>query len=106
MIRRPPRSTLFPYTTLFRSIYPISFGDDCGYYSSELINPRIDFPSKTPNVAARLRYANLPKDSKLQIQWFLDDTDILDTSYTFGDTGSYCTSLYIKPNLSDGPYQV
>src|SRR3989442_10618630 len=24
MIRRPPRSTLFPYTTLFRSIFPIS----------------------------------------------------------------------------------
>src|SRR2546430_7391431 len=22
MIRRPPRSTLFPYTTLFRSVYP------------------------------------------------------------------------------------
>src|SRR5438105_6252712 len=29
MIRRPPRSTLFPYTTLFRSVYrihDISFG--------------------------------------------------------------------------------
>src|SRR2546422_5394559 len=25
MIRRPPRSTLFPYTTLFRSEFPISF---------------------------------------------------------------------------------
>src|SRR2546428_5553871 len=24
MIRRPPRSTLFPYTTLFRSRWPIS----------------------------------------------------------------------------------
>src|SRR3712207_6748873 len=24
MIRRPPRSTLFPYTTLFRSLYPSS----------------------------------------------------------------------------------
>src|SRR5258708_21308552 len=24
MIRRPPRSTLFPYTTLFRSRYPFS----------------------------------------------------------------------------------
>src|SRR5256885_10510860 len=24
MIRRPPRSTLFPYTTLFRSIYHVS----------------------------------------------------------------------------------
>src|SRR2546430_8626596 len=26
MIRRPPRSTLFPYTTLFRSLWP----DRCG----------------------------------------------------------------------------
>src|SRR3989440_6919009 len=25
MIRRPPRSTLFPYTTLFRSLGPVSF---------------------------------------------------------------------------------
>src|SRR5258708_27032912 len=25
MIRRPPRSTLFPYTTLFRSQYPTRF---------------------------------------------------------------------------------
>src|SRR3989442_14703290 len=27
MIRRPPRSTLFPYTTLFRSLSPTTFGD-------------------------------------------------------------------------------
>src|SRR3712207_7861094 len=26
MIRRPPRSTLFPYTTLFRSVNPTQFG--------------------------------------------------------------------------------
>src|ERR1035441_10879536 len=26
MIRRPPRSTLFPYTTLFRSVLAIRFG--------------------------------------------------------------------------------
>src|SRR3712207_8900408 len=25
MIRRPPRSTLFPYTTLFRSSYPVAY---------------------------------------------------------------------------------
>src|SRR5256884_9848442 len=33
MIRRPPRSTLFPYTTLFRSVqHPVPAGvsDDCG----------------------------------------------------------------------------
>src|SRR2546426_8086537 len=29
MIRRPPRSTLFPYTTLFRS-RPDLFRDECG----------------------------------------------------------------------------
>src|SRR2546429_5738511 len=33
MIRRPPRSTLFPYTTLFRSphaVGPLRFGPDLG----------------------------------------------------------------------------
>src|ERR1035441_11108869 len=35
MIRRPPRSTLFPYTTLFRSEYPFLVGVICkeGDYS-------------------------------------------------------------------------
>src|SRR5260221_7936553 len=33
MIRRPPRSTLFPYTTLFRSI---SFGDSSSYSEKSL----------------------------------------------------------------------
>src|SRR5258707_5252618 len=28
MIRRPPRSTLFPYTTLFRSVFPVIAGDE------------------------------------------------------------------------------
>src|SRR5260370_6917013 len=30
MIRRPPRSTLFPYTTLFRSVHQTSGGDYFG----------------------------------------------------------------------------
>src|SRR2546427_8085937 len=28
MIRRPPRSTLFPYTTLFRSVFALLFSND------------------------------------------------------------------------------
>src|SRR5256886_3259211 len=32
MIRRPPRSTLFPYTTLFRSATPIVVRGPCGGY--------------------------------------------------------------------------
>src|SRR3989441_4205468 len=30
MIRRPPRSTLFPYTTLFRSLGPLFNSTSCG----------------------------------------------------------------------------
>src|SRR3712207_7872425 len=30
MIRRPPRSTLFPYTTLFRSVPFLSYGPKSG----------------------------------------------------------------------------
>src|SRR3712207_9517722 len=36
MIRRPPRSTLFPYTTLFRSLRPLLFRDaDAGVAHGE-----------------------------------------------------------------------
>src|SRR2546422_7881795 len=34
MIRRPPRSTLFPYTTLFRSAYLAKIGAKGGRHSS------------------------------------------------------------------------
>src|SRR5260370_26103982 len=46
MIRRPPRSTLFPYTTLFRSKLvaqpPASFTEQCaeGSASIEIASPR------------------------------------------------------------------
>src|SRR5256885_8071826 len=32
MIRRPPRSTLFPYTTLFRSPFPCRGNGRCGRF--------------------------------------------------------------------------
>src|SRR3989442_5361096 len=37
MIRRPPRSTLFPYTTLFRSPPEREYGDD-GISGAEFVN--------------------------------------------------------------------
>src|SRR3712207_8336305 len=42
MIRRPPRSTLFPYTTLFRSINPIT-GDN---WEGKGVQPDIPTPSE------------------------------------------------------------
>src|ERR1035438_8855992 len=38
MIRRPPRSTLFPYTTLFRSNYGITVGPTAGGGGFQLTN--------------------------------------------------------------------
>src|SRR2546426_8456634 len=46
MIRRPPRSTLFPYTTLFRSEY-------CDWYL-EMAKPRL-LPGAPPEETARAR---------------------------------------------------
>src|SRR3712207_8686977 len=37
MIRRPPRSTLFPYTTLFRSRHELMFGDGSATVSDLLV---------------------------------------------------------------------
>src|SRR3712207_8551095 len=39
MIRRPPRSTLFPYTTLFRSQYSPDTYTDTGSASSSTFDP-------------------------------------------------------------------
>src|SRR2546429_3609781 len=36
MIRRPPRSTLFPYTTLFRSLATFDVPQVLGYHGNEL----------------------------------------------------------------------
>src|SRR3712207_9452748 len=43
MIRRPPRSTLFPYTTLFRSLesFDLEFGSDEGDEGDLVIRPPV-----------------------------------------------------------------
>src|SRR5437899_5183549 len=46
MIRRPPRSTLFPYTTLFRSAVETTCG--CGFLSTVRPSP----PSARPSLAS------------------------------------------------------
>src|SRR3712207_8369438 len=61
MIRRPPRSTLFPYTTLFRSSWVISFTRAPSYAHSHGTHRRAAACSgeirrlKVANVAERIR---------------------------------------------------
>src|SRR3712207_8385995 len=45
MIRRPPRSTLFPYTTLFRSLGVLAGGDRVGDVPGlEQVDGEVDVP--------------------------------------------------------------
>src|SRR2546426_8942646 len=65
MIRRPPRSTLFPYTTLFRSQWDFVPGVDkqrCGLddhehrdHDSPKDGPRAHFPSRSEEHTSELQ---------------------------------------------------
>src|SRR5256885_8699905 len=71
MIRRPPRSTLFPYTTLFRSMKePGSAAMVCDYLELVL------FTGLRRNEAAALRWANVDfKDKLLTVKETKNDRD-------------------------------
>src|SRR5256885_13247531 len=52
MIRRPPRSTLFPYTTLFRSL--LVWGDDFAMNPKPIAN-RSDFAERSEEHTSELQ---------------------------------------------------
>src|SRR2546427_3793148 len=53
MIRRPPRSTLFPYTTLFRSLQ-IEVGEHVGRHVRQVLLAAFA-PAREPDVIAPVR---------------------------------------------------
>src|SRR2546422_7388895 len=79
MIRRPPRSTLFPYTTLFRSevladckifkakgILPLAYGDRDGYSTDNWVT--YDYASyMTPNDITRSEEHTSELQSRLHL---------------------------------------
>src|SRR3712207_7831326 len=68
MIRRPPRSTLFPYTTLFRSraemIFPI--GDD---NSDRTVTPYVNWLLLAANVLVFVFFQGLGSDERFTYAW-------------------------------------
>src|SRR3712207_3622351 len=87
MIRRPPRSTLFPYTTLFRSADPLAPGLVVGedplrgreyghpepvQHPGDVLLLAVDAPTGAAH-PSQARYRPLPVGAVLQ----LDDEDLL-----------------------------
>src|SRR5690348_18047091 len=62
MIRRPPRSTLFPYTTLFRSRHELECGEH-GSPSRRRVLPIFDHAT-TKGLHPRARRRRFPGDRK------------------------------------------
>src|SRR2546427_1396616 len=57
MIRRPPRSTLFPYTTLFRSNFSIARGLD--YYTGTVYETTLTDHPQIGSICSGGRYEDL-----------------------------------------------
>src|SRR2546427_2211971 len=56
MIRRPPRSTLFPYTTLFRSDFHLSLRFKCEADGNSGVFFHTDFKPGTADVSQGLQF--------------------------------------------------
>src|SRR4051812_49873016 len=60
MIRRPPRSTLFPYTTLFRSAADINAANLAGYRAVVFVNSSGDvLPDELDRKSTRLNSSHM-----------------------------------------------
>src|SRR3712207_9337769 len=66
MIRRPPRSTLFPYTTLFRSRPKQTV-------TIALVGKYVDLPDAYLSVTEALRAGGFAHRARVQIRWVPSD---------------------------------
>src|SRR5438309_6300184 len=85
MIRRPPRSTLFPYTTLFRSIIPAS-----GAFMSSAFPVSSYKSSETPSKISRVppeKQRSEEHTSELQSQFHLVCRLLLEKKNNRGSAG-------------------
>src|SRR3712207_6977830 len=74
MIRRPPRSTLFPYTTLFRSCSASltrlhsSSPYFPGEYTRDTIVPQSLFPTRKSSILSKTRKGNRSEEHTSELQ--------------------------------------
>src|SRR3712207_8330920 len=91
MIRRPPRSTLFPYTTLFRSFESIRFSTGCLAAMDVTLMMRPQRRSLMPGSTARVRLRSEEHTSELQSRQYLVCRLLLEKKNTCLER--YCSSI-------------
>src|SRR5437870_9568782 len=98
MLPRPPRSTLFPYTTLFRSIYVVPIKSDSEHYPPEgklrVYRSRTggdEWEALTNGLPQRDCYVNVLRDAMA-----IDSLD--PCGAYFGTTGG---QVYVSANAGD-----
>src|SRR5258708_26738082 len=93
MIRRPPRSTLFPYTTLFRSARRTNCARPLPNCRGESLRPKTDRKSTRLNSSHQIiSYAVFCLKKKIM-------DDVLDTSLTISNSLTPL-SLQLRPLLA------
>jgi len=104
MIRRPPRSTLFPYTTLFRSLIAAWFVGDglIGAEPSAQPEPRwIEIGSEKAVIARDSKSA----DGRNALAWIVDSSEAIDWSLLEKDPNRFYEQYEVKAiwviNLAD-----
>src|SRR3712207_7844711 len=97
MIRRPPRSTLFPYTTLFRSLLGVRGAVETKIFGLE------EFHSSRRRDRLRRKYTGRSEEhtSELQSRQYLVCRLLLEKKNTKLTTLSFVTHLFDFFTLSD-----
>src|SRR3712207_8580617 len=102
MIRRPPRSTLFPYTTLFRSAAPASSTSSTSKRSLSAQRPSCmwDAASTRPNERCRVRARDLNRSeehtSELQSRQYLVCRLLLEKKKKKGNSSLTSTGYHVS----------
>src|SRR5256886_17202784 len=98
MIRRPPRSTLFPYTSLFRSLFVRSFRNlatlDPGFQEKNILFAFINLESlRLPNVA---QYQHLADDLLEQIRSIPQVESAATSTHVPLDGSSWTLGIHVR----------
>src|SRR3712207_7855390 len=92
MIRRPPRSTLFPYTTLFRSrivaLEEVAGSSPGGRYANVLLARSRFFLLRSRSYRLRLSFRSEEHTSELQSRQYLVCRLLLEKKYKYDPRSS------------------